>query len=58
MNIIRKLKNENLAGYYFVIPALIFMIAFVGYPIIYNIILSFQNASAITLNTGKRICWT
>lgn len=54
LNIIRKLKNENLAGYYFVIPALIFMIAFVGYPIIYNIILSFQNASAITINTGVR----
>jgi len=47
-----KIKNKNYdnntAGYLFVLPALIFMVALVGYPIIYNIIISFQKVDLFT----------
>ncbi|VBB05738.1 Hypothetical protein LUCI_0949 [Lucifera butyrica] len=36
-------------GYAFVIPALLFMIAFVGYPIIYNFILSVYHVDVMTI---------
>lgn len=42
-------ENENI-GYYFVLPALIFMLAFIGYPIINNIVLGFQNVSVMTFS--------
>ncbi|QNK42442.1 carbohydrate ABC transporter permease [Caproicibacter fermentans] len=35
-----------LNGYAFILPALIFMIALIGYPTIYNFIISFQDATA------------
>lgn len=46
-------SNENI-GYLFVIPALIFMLAFIGYPIVSNIILSFQNVDVMTLGSKVR----
>lgn len=45
------MKKENI-GYLYSIPALLFMIFFVGYPIIYNFTLSFQNVSSATFATG------
>lgn len=49
-----KLKTKHYetetVGYYFVLPALIFMLAFIGYPIINNIILGFQNVSVMTFS--------
>ncbi len=45
----RHCENENI-GYYFVLPALIFMLAFIGYPIINNIILGFQNITVMTFS--------
>ncbi|RSL35331.1 sugar ABC transporter permease [Salibacterium salarium] len=39
-------------GYMFVIPAVIYMLALIGYPLIYNIILSFQDIDLQALNTG------
>jgi len=47
---LRLVSNENI-GYYFVLPALIFMIAFIGYPIISNIILSFQDVNVMTFSS-------
>lgn len=47
---LRLVSNENI-GYYFVLPALIFMLAFIGYPIINNIILSFQDVNVMTLSS-------
>lgn len=41
-------------GYVFILPAVIFMLVFVGYPIIYNIILSFQQVDLMTLGSGVR----
>lgn len=44
---------ENV-GYLFILPAVVFMIAFVGYPILYNIILSFQHVDLMALSSGVR----
>lgn len=46
-----KRKSEKI-GYLYIVPALLFMLSFVGYPIIYNIIISFQNVNLMALNTG------
>lgn len=42
--------REERKGYLFVLPALIFMLAFVGYPIIYNILLSFRDVNVMTFS--------
>ena len=36
-------------GYIYILPALIFMFVFIFYPIIYNLILSFQDVTVTTL---------
>lgn len=55
--ILMKMKTKQLrapakqpVGYLFVLPALIFMVAFIGYPIVYNLILSIQNITVMTFN--------
>ncbi|NCD06815.1 MAG: sugar ABC transporter permease [Spirochaetia bacterium] len=42
-------------GYYYCLPAIVFMLAFVGYPIIYNIILSFQNCDIMSFNSNTNV---
>jgi multiple sugar transport system permease protein len=49
MGIRRFFKNGNI-GYLFVLPATLYMILLVGYPIISNIILSFQDVTVMTLS--------
>lgn len=46
------LRKKEKIGYTYILPALIFMLIFVGYPIIYNIIISFQKVDLMALNTG------
>jgi len=41
-------QRQNLPGYLFTLPAIVFMVAFVGYPIINNFILSFQDVNVMT----------
>jgi multiple sugar transport system permease protein len=54
----RKRLNERtrelLTGYCFVLPALIYMLALIGYPIIYNILISFQDVTNMTLASPVR----
>lgn len=38
-------RKHNLIGFCFAIPAVIFLLIFVVYPVVYNIVLSFTNAS-------------
>lgn len=45
--------RDNITGYLFVIPALVYMLLLIGYPIIYNIIISFQDVSAFNLAQGS-----
>lgn len=47
-------KKRNLTGYVFVLPAVIYMLVFIGYPIIYNWVISFQDATAFTLKDSGR----
>ncbi|MDR1419465.1 MAG: sugar ABC transporter permease [Treponema sp.] len=49
---IRKHRTK-LTGAAFVYPALIYMILLVGFPILYNIVISFQNVSVMTIREGK-----
>jgi len=42
------IKRSTIEGYCFVLPALIFMIALIAYPLAYNIILSFKNLDVKT----------
>lgn len=47
-------KREQLIGYFFVLPALVYMMAVIGYPIVYNFVLSFQNVTAFTIASPVR----
>lgn len=44
----------NIVGYAFVLPAVIYMLVFIGYPIVYNWVISFQDATAFTLKDSGR----
>lgn len=46
-------QKERLAGYAFVAPALIYMLLMIGYPVLYNIAISFTDLSAFNLAPGK-----
>lgn len=54
---LKKIRNffryENI-GILFVLPAFIYMLVFVGYPILRNIILSFQDVTAFNLVQGEK----
>ncbi len=47
------MKSKKI-GYAYILPAIIFLIIFVAYPIIYNILLSFQHVDLMALNTGEK----
>lgn len=47
---IKRFISEEKKGYLFVLPALIFMLALVGYPIIYNFILSFHDVNVMNFS--------
>ena len=51
----KKLSNRYRLGYFFILPALIFMLAFIGYPVVYNIILSLQDVNVMTINLPDKI---
>ena len=42
-------KRERRIGYFFILPAVIYMLIFIGYPIVYNWIISLQDVTATTL---------
>lgn len=45
-------KHKDYTGYFFSMPAFIFMIALIGFPIVYNWVISFQNMTIRTFNAG------
>lgn len=47
-----KTRLGKIAPYLVLLPAVLYMILFIGYPLVYNLILSFQNVSLSNLNTG------
>ena len=54
MNRIRKWFRYDNVGLLFVLPAFLYMILFVGYPIVRNVILSFQDVNAGNLVRGTK----
>ena len=50
----KKREKGRWVGYAFVLPAVIYMLVFIGYPIIYNWVISFQDATAYTLKDAGR----
>lgn len=51
---IKKYFKYDNVGILFVLPAFIYMIVFVGYPIVYNFILSFQDVTVKTLRSNVK----
>lgn len=47
-------RRDMMMGYSFILPAVVFMLALIGYPIIYNIIISFQDATALTISQNNK----
>lgn len=54
MNKIKKLFKYDNVGIWFVLPAFIYMVVFVGCPIIYNFVLSFQDVTVKTLRSNVK----
>lgn len=50
----KKERREKLIGYCFILPAVIYMLLFIGYPIVYNWVISFQDVTATTLASTVR----
>lgn len=50
----KKFLSEERTGYLFVLPALIFMLALVGYPIIYNFVLSFHDVNVTNFSQAVK----
>lgn len=54
MSKIKKILQYDNIGILFVLPAFLYMLIFVGFPIVDNIILSFQDVSAVNLVKGVK----
>lgn len=51
---LKERSRALLTGYAFVLPALIFMLALIGYPTIYNFVISFQDVTAQTISSARK----
>lgn len=47
--------SGNSNGYFFVLPAFIFMLIFIGIPVICNFVLSFQDVDVMSLNSPEKV---
>ncbi|HEX2926428.1 MAG TPA: sugar ABC transporter permease [Ruminiclostridium sp.] len=54
MRLKSRLDGNDSVGYFFVMPALIFMLVFIGYPIINNIVLGFQKVDVMTFSSKTK----
>ncbi len=54
MKLTRRERQELLFGYCLILPAVIYMLIFIGYPIVYNWAISFQDVTAKTLGSKVR----
>lgn len=45
-------KKEIRTGLAFILPGLIYMLLIVGYPLVYNVVLSFKDLSVMNINSG------
>lgn len=54
MKTLKRFFRYERSGYLFVLPGLLYMLVFVGYPIVYNIILSLQDVTQKNLIKGDQ----
>lgn len=54
MKTLKRFFRYERSGYLFVLPGLLYMLVFVGYPILYNIILSLQDVTQKNLIKGEQ----
>ena len=54
MKTLKRFFRYERAGWLFVLPGLLYMLVFVGYPIVYNIVLSLQDVTQKNLISGER----
>lgn len=54
MKALKRFFRYERSGYLFVLPGLLYMLVFVGYPIVYNIVLSLQDVTQKNLIKGAR----
>ena len=54
MKSFRRLFRYQRAGYLFVLPGFLYMLVFVGWPMLYNVILSLQDVTQKNLINGER----
>lgn len=47
--------RQNLEGYIFVLPGFCYMLLLLGYPLIYNMVLSFKDTNVKNLNNGNSV---
>ena len=50
----KKMDTAAKMGFLFAIPAVIYMLVFIGYPMIQNIILSFKNVDVYTFSDASK----
>lgn len=50
----KKIQKNEWIGYFYTLPAFIYMLFFIGYPIVSNIILSFQDVTVRTLTAKNK----
>jgi multiple sugar transport system permease protein len=49
------LVKKNIEGYAFILPGMIYMLALLGYPLVYNFILGFRDVDVKTFRTGSDV---
>lgn len=47
--------KKNIEGYVFILPAIAYLVMVVGYPLIYNLVLSVQNVDVKNLSSGEAV---
>lgn len=47
--------RKNREGYVFILPAVIYLLIVIGYPLIYNLLLSFKNVNVKNLSDGTAV---
>ena len=51
----KRATRKRLEGYIFILPAFIYILVILGYPLIYNIVLSLRNVNVKTFASGTDV---
>ena len=48
-------KKEERTGMLFVLPGLLYMLLLIGYPVIYNLVISLQDVNVMTIRNKEAV---